>query len=132
MAEENPKIEINDYNSPIKDTRLLYLDENDKLIKGRKGFLFGGFKNEKERIKSQIEKNKLFCNIESNTSLEKSIKIKNKINNNNNNNNKLNKSSSLQILLKEKKKNIPTKKITRYVQPVMRFKKRTDLERIYN
>ena len=33
MAEENPKIEINDFNSPIEDTRLQYLDENDKLIK---------------------------------------------------------------------------------------------------
>ena len=133
MAEENPKIIIKDYNSPIEDTRLKYLDETDQLIRGRRGFLFGGFKNEKERIKSQIEKNKLFCNIESNTSLEKSIKIKNKVkNNNNNNNNKLHKSSSLPILLKEKKKNIPTKKITRYVQPVMRFKPRTDLERIYD
>ena len=111
MAEENPKIIIKDYNSPIEDTRLKYLDETDQLIRGRRGFLFGGFKNEKERIKSQIEKNKLFCNIESNTSLEKSIKIKNKINNNNNNNNKLHKSSSLPILLKEKKKKIKKKKI---------------------
>lgn len=111
MAEGNPKIIIKDYNSPIEDTRLKYLDETDQLIRGRRGFLFGGFKNEKERIKSQIEKNKLFCNIESNTSLEKSIKIKNKVkNNNNNNNNKLHKSSSLPILLKEKKKIFQQKK----------------------
>ena len=111
MAEGNPKIIIKDYNSPIEDTRLKYLDETDQLIRGRRGFLFGGFKNEKERIKSQIEKNKLFCNIESNTSLEKSIKIKNKVkNNNNNNNNKLHKSSSLPILLKEKKKKYYNKK----------------------
>ena len=117
MAEENPKIEINDFNSPIEDTRLQYLDENDKLIKGRKGFLFAGFKNEKERIKDQIKKNDIYNNSIGNTTLLKPEK-KN-----------LNKSSSLPVLLNEKYKIIPTAK---YVQPFMRFKPRTDLERIYD
>ena len=117
MAEENPKIEINDFNSPIEDTRLQYLEENDNLIKGRRGFLFAGFKNEKERIKDQIKKNDIYNNSIGNTTLLKPEK-KN-----------LNKSSSLPVLLNEKYKIIPTAK---YVQPFMRFKPRTDLERIYD
>ena len=117
MAEENPKIEINDYHSPIKDTRLLYLDENDKLIKGRKGFLFAGFINEKERIKEQIKKNDIYNNSLESTTLKKSQK---KV---------MNKSTSLPVLLNEKYKVISAPK---YVQPFMRFKPRTDLERIYD
>ena len=117
MAEENPKIEINDYNSPIKDTRLQYLDENDKLIKGRKGFLFAGFINEKERIKEQIKKNDIYNNSLESTTLKKSQK---KV---------MNKSTSLPVLLNEKYKVISAPK---YVQPFMRFKPRTDLERIYD
>ncbi len=117
MAEENPKIEIKDFNSPIEDTRLQYLEENDNLIKGRRGFLFAGFKNEKERIKEQIKKNDIYNNSLENTYLKKSQK---KI---------INKSSSLPVLLNEKYKIIST---PQYVQPFMRFKPRTDLERIYD
>ena len=57
MAENSPKIEIKDFTKPIINTRIRYLEENDKKIKGRKGFLFGGFVNEKERIKKAVEDN---------------------------------------------------------------------------
>ncbi len=117
MAEENPKIEIKDFNSPIEDTRLQYLEENDNLIKGRRGFLFAGFKNEKERIKEQIKKNDIYNNSLESTTLKKPQK---KV---------MNKSTSLPVLLNEKYKVISAPK---YVQPFMRFKPRTDLERIYD
>ena len=57
MAEENPRIEINDFTKPIVNSRIQYLEENDNKIKGRKGLLFGSFINEKERVKKAIEDN---------------------------------------------------------------------------
>jgi hypothetical protein len=50
MAQDKNRIQVNDYANPIINSRIKYIDENDKKIKGRKGFLFGSFVNERERI----------------------------------------------------------------------------------
>ena len=50
MAQDKNRIQVNDYANPIINSRVKYADENDKKIKGRKGFLFGSFVNERERI----------------------------------------------------------------------------------
>ena len=55
MADANNKVKITDFTTPIINTRERYLLENDNKIKGRKGFLFGSFKTEKERIQKAIE-----------------------------------------------------------------------------
>ena len=107
MAENSPKIEIKDFTKPIINTRLRYLEENDKKIKGRKGFLFGSFVNEKERIKKAVEDNSwLNC---------KSMEIPNTKSQNHS-------PSTIDA----------NKFSTGCYQPHMRFKPRTDLERIYD
>ena len=107
MAENSPKIEIKDFTKPIINTRIRYLEENDKKIKGRKGFLFGSFVNEKERIKKAVEDNSwLKC---------KSMEIPNIKSQNHS-------PSSIDA----------NKFSTGCYQPHMRFKPRTDLERIYD
>ena len=61
MAEENPLIEIKIPPKPINNTRELYFFENEKLILGRHGFIFKNypnFPNNKERIKSNLIKQK--------------------------------------------------------------------------
>lgn len=50
MSQDKQRILIKDHPSPITNSRIKYIEENDKKIKGRKGFLFGSFKTEKERI----------------------------------------------------------------------------------
>lgn len=50
MAEDKNRISVNDFEKPILNTRIQYMDENDNKIKGRKGFLFNNFQNERARI----------------------------------------------------------------------------------
>lgn len=50
MAEDHNRIKVNDFKKPIINTRIQYIDENDTKIKGRKGFLFNSFQNEKARL----------------------------------------------------------------------------------
>lgn len=45
----NP-IVINDYINPVESTRQELMKESDGLIHGEKGFVFKGYKTEKERI----------------------------------------------------------------------------------
>ena len=106
MAEENPHIEIKIPPKPIDNPRAQYFFENEKLILGRHGFIFREYPTLKERLQENLKEQKEF-----NKSLIKYKIAKNK----NINNMGLNKSKSdLNILS----------------QPILRFKNRTDLERI--
>ena len=114
MAEENPLIEIKVPPKPISNTRQQYLFENEKLILGRHGFIFRPYQNLKERLQENLKKQ-----IELNKTLNThSIRRNNSLGfipNNNSYNKGLNKSKSELNILS---------------QPILRFKNRTDLERI--
>lgn len=117
MAEENPRIEINDFTSPIVNSRIQYLEENDNKIKGRKGLLFGSFINEKERVKKAIEDNSWMMG---------SSLIKTKLET---------KKTDINTLRSQSVSPNKTNKVfypTGCYQPQMRFKPRTDLERVYD
>ena len=113
MADANNRVKITDFTTPIINTRERYLLENDNKIKGRKGFLFGSFKTEKERIQKAIEDNSLMMG----NSLEQT-KLRNE-------NKTLKKNLSVSPLKGDRWS-------TGCYQPQMRFKPRTDLERIYD
>ena len=119
MAEENPHIEIKVDNKPIMNSRQQYLQENEKLILGRHGFIFRANPTTKEKLEMlKEEKNKInkSCKIHKNINFAK-IASKNIIENlkNNYENHHLIKSKSQSDILS---------------QPILRFKNRTDLERI--
>ena len=101
MATSDPKVVIKDYKNPVESSRMQYLDETSDLIKGRKGFLLGGFKSEKQRIKETVKLNQMLygINLSRNDDTE------------------------------EKKKKMLEKR--NFSQPQMRYKPRTDLERIF-
>ena len=50
MAEENPHIEIKVSDKPIMNSRQQYLQENEKLILGRHGFIFRANPTTKEKL----------------------------------------------------------------------------------
>ena len=113
MAEEIPPIQIRVPPKPINNTREQYLFENEKLILGRHGFVFREYPTLKERLQENLKEkefNKKLLNykISRNRSLEKIIPKSN-------NNTRLNESKSELNILS---------------QPILRFKNRTDLERI--
>ena len=119
MAEENPHIEIKVDYKPIMNSRQQYLHENEKLILGRHGFIFRANPTTKEKLEMlKLEKSKInkSCKIHRNINFGK-IASKNIIENYKNNSDKyhLVKSKSQQDILS---------------QPILRFKNRTDLERI--
>lgn len=43
-------IKVKEFIHPIENPRLEFFQEEDVKIKGRRGFIFKGFKTEKERI----------------------------------------------------------------------------------
>ena len=113
MAEEIPPIQIRVPPKPINNTREQYLFENEKLILGRHGFVFREYPTLKERLQENLKEkefNKKLLNykISRNKSLEKILPKSN-------NNIRLNESKSELNILS---------------QPILRFKNRTDLERI--
>lgn len=94
-------IKVKNYENPVESTRKDLLDEENEKIQGNRGFIFKGYKTEKERIEEYL-KNKNFYFHDSDH---------------------LNNSSSY----------VDTKQnqsLGGIVQPQMRFKPRTDLERI--
>ena len=101
MATSEPKVVIKDYKNPVESSRMQYLDETSDLIRGRKGFLLGGFKSEKQRIKESIKLNQMLYG------------------------NNLSRIEETE----EKKKRLLERK--NFSQPQMRYKPRTDLERIF-
>ena len=100
MAEENPLIEIKVPPKKIEDTREQYLFENEKLIIGPSGFVFRPYPTLKERLQQYSKEQEEF-----------------------NEHVKLIKSQSTNNLLRKKKNKI-------FLQPILRFKNRTDFERI--
>ena len=102
MAEENPLIEIKIPPKRIEDTREQYLFENEKLIIGPSGFVFRAYPTLKERLQ-QYSKQEEEHN--------KLLKIK------------LRRNNSLSVLQQKKNEKI-------FLQPILRFKNRTDFERI--
>ena len=102
MAEENPLIEIKIPPKRIEDTREQYLFENEKKIIGPSGFVFRAYPTLKERLQ-QYSKQEEEHN--------KLLKIK------------LRRNNSLSVLQQKKNEKI-------FLQPILRFKNRTDFERI--
>lgn len=101
-------IKIKDYRHPIENVRFELMKETEDKIQGRKGFIFKGFVTEKERIEQYLaEKNKY-------------LELEQKINEKSLNNNSPKKNSSKY-----------SSKYT-YIQPQMRYKPRTELERIFD
>ena len=100
MAEENPLIEIKSPPKKIEDTREQYLSENEKLIIGPSGFVFRAYPTLKERLQQYNKEQELY-----------------------NEHIKLHKSNSTNNLHSKKKDKI-------FLQPILRFKNRTDFERI--
>ena len=100
MAEENPLIEIKSPPKKIEDTREQYLSENEKLIIGPSGFVFRAYPTLKERLQQYNKEQELY-----------------------NEHIKLHKSNSTNNLHQKKKDKI-------FLQPILRFKNRTDFERI--
>ena len=124
MAEENPHIEIKKLPKPIENTREQYLFENEDLILGHPGFTFRSYPTLKERLQESLREQKEYnfniSKMSRNNSLGKVIS-KN-IFNNDINAKSLTRNNS-EIL----KRNSQTHTI---FQPILRFKNRTDLERI--
>ena len=123
MAEENPHIEIKTNNKPIMNSRQQYLQENEKLILGRHGFIFRTNPTTKEKLELLKEEK---------YKIEKSLKLP-KISNlatlasrniigTHNNRYQLNQNSP-QLIKSKSQQDILS-------QPILRFKNRTDLERI--
>ena len=100
MAEENPLIEIKVPPKKIEDTREQYLFENEKLIIGSSGFVFRAYPTLKERLKQYSKEQEEY-----------------------NEHLKLHKCNSMNNLQNRKKEKV-------FLQPILRFKNRTDLERI--
>ena len=126
MAEENPHIEIKNLQKPIENTREQYLFENEKLILGGPGFIFRSYPTLKERLQESLREQKEYnfniTKISRNNSLNRIISKS--ILNNNINNQSLMRNNS-QILKNQAQTNILS-------HPILRFKNRTDLERIYD
>ena len=126
MAEENPHIEIKKLLKPIDNTREQYLFENENLILGRPGFIFRSYPTLKERLQESLKEQKEYnfniSKITRNTSLGR-FASKNILENNSSiiHNNSTRNASKL----------IKSKTQTNLLsQPILRFKNRTDLERI--
>ena len=116
MAEENPHIELKINNLPIMNSRQQYLHENEKLILGRHGFIFRANPTTKEKLEMlKEEKMKInkSCKIHKSIDFAK-IASKNFFKNSNPQNQLVKSKSQPDILS----------------QPILRFKNRTDLERI--
>ena len=124
MAEENPRVEIKIPPKPINSTREQYLYENERYILGRHGFIFKGYPTIEEKLNDKLKLEQY------NNYINKSCKLPR--------NNSLGKLISRNIL-DYKNKNIITNKSQMISsksqsnilsQPILRFKNRTDLERI--
>ena len=125
MAEENPHIEIKIPHKPIISSREQYLSENENLILGRHGFILKGYPTIKERLKEKMQEEKYYNNINQSCKLPRNFSLgklstRNILDYKNRNNKNTNKS---QIFTSKTNSDILS-------QPILRFKNRTDLERI--
>lgn len=112
-------IKIKDYKNQIYSSRKELLDEeNDKII-GNKGFVFKKFKTERQRIEELMEERETIYIKENMLQLalaERKLALEYGHNNSGNNSSR------------RENSNIGTN----IIQPTMRFKARTDLERIFD
>jgi hypothetical protein len=106
----NKPIKIKDFTTPIENTRELLMKETDDKIVGRKGFIFKGFVTEKERIKNYLEERNKYVKEDQDKIYFDSHEGHNE----------------------NKKKHYYGIDNVKYVQPQMRFKPRTGLERIFD
>lgn len=81
-AQKPEKLKVQDFQEPIKSSREEYFEDTKDLIKGRKGFHYGNFQSEKERIRNTVSYNKLlFGYLESPINkLEKQSKMEDNMN----------------------------------------------------
>ena len=119
MAEENPHIEIKIPPKPINNSREQYLFENEKLIIGRHGFILKGYHTIKENLKNNLNKQNDYINNNNSCKLQRNFILDYK----NKNKNKKIINCKSQIFTSKTKSDILS-------QPILRFKNRTDLERI--
>lgn len=109
MAEENPHVEIKIPAKPINNSREVYFFENENQIIGNRGFVFRPYPTLKERLQEYAK--------------ERSE--------NNFRNSSLGKSASRNLFEKHPKNlNKSKTSVNIFEQPILRFKDRTDLERI--
>jgi hypothetical protein len=101
-------IKIKDYMHPIENVRFELMKESEDKIQGRKGFIFKGFVTEKARIEQYLAEKSKYAVIEEKSRI-----------------------SSPNPNEKSKRKSGLDSKYS-YVQPQMRFKPRTELERIFD
>ena len=125
MAEGNPHIEIKKPPKPINSSREQYLFENEKLILGRHGFIFKGYPTLQEKLKNAKKEEKDYSiNVNKSCNLPRTLSMGKIVSRNildyNNKNINVNKS---QLIPSKSQPDILS-------QPILRFKNRTDLERI--
>ena len=121
MAEENPHLEIKIPSKRIMNSRQQYLFENEKLILGRHGFIFRANPSTKEKLLKLREEKELF---------NKSCRL-NRLNKNMNLDNSKNYFLNKSNIIFNKSQLIKSKSQNNLLsQPILRFKNRTDLERI--
>ena len=106
---------ITDYVSPIENTRSKLILEEKEKIKGAHGFVFNRFKTERQRIAEYLKREEEERNVSiiKNLSLTKMIKSP--------------EDQTTSFLNKFQKRDSQS-----FLQPTMRFKPRTDMERIVN
>ena len=139
MNDPKTKIEIKDYEERINNPKTELSEEKEI----QKPFIFKGYTTEKDRIKDSIKRNRYLFNLPDydeiiNNNSTKKLNKKGTYtcldnNKNNNNNNMINKRNSIRGLSEsEVNKYKYILKNDLIIQPEMRFKPRTDLERIYD
>jgi hypothetical protein len=143
MNEPETKIEIKNYKGPINNPKTDMAKEREI----QKPFIFKGYTTEEDRIKDSIKRNRYLFNLpdyedEVNTNKEEKKEVGDNKNINNFNTEGNNYFNKLSKNVKLTRKNIISKtdenkykyilKNDLIIQPEMRFKPRTDLERIYD
>ncbi len=124
MAQTPPPVVIKDYVNPVENTRSQLIHEEKEKIKGKHGFVFNTFKTERQRIdefmkSKEMERNSSIINnlnliplksepslmVMGKTTTEETFRFRNQQNQSSQPN---------------------------FLQPTMRFKPRTDMERIFD
>ncbi len=127
MAEENPHIEIKKLLKPIDNTREQYLFENENLILGRPGFIFRSYPTLKERLQENLKEQKEYNFNNSKNSKYNTSEIFGTKSLTKNNSSIFNNSHTCRNATKLVKSKTQSNILS---QPILRFKNRTDLERI--
>ena len=143
MNEPDTKIEIKDYEERINNPKT----DMSKEKEIQKPFIFKGYTTEEDRIKDSIKRNRYLFNLpdyddETNVNKKEKHDLDNKQKINIINDNKTNSFKKLSKKFNLARKNLISKteenkykyilKNDLIIQPEMRFKPRTDLERVYD